>query len=183
MIVFNFISLFLIGKISREFCQTPKNFQNKRWPTHLPAAAACCGCWGAPGGTWNGGHMLLPIIMNGLGGIPGWGPAPAAAPPGCAGGGPALLLAACCCWVPGGVWRMLRRHVGHVCWRWNQERRHDVWKMWLQGNFFEAVRKQIKSDLAKDYLTKYISIPVTISSRQMMQTLSAAESSSGVASG
>lgn len=61
-----------------------------------------------------------------------------------------------------GVRRMLRRHVGHVCCRWNHERRHDVWKMWLHGSFFDAVN---------------------ISSRQMMQTLSAAASSSGVASG
>lgn len=84
--------------------------------------------------------------------------------------------------------------MGHVCCRWNQERRqlgvktgngqqvprvltsgacppdvqapqgpsHLVWKMWLQGSLLA---------------------PVTISSRQIMQTLSMAWSSSGVASG
>jgi len=30
---------------------------------------------------------------------------------------------------------MFKRHVGHVCWRWNQERKHAVWKIWLHGNF------------------------------------------------
>lgn len=85
------------------------------------------------------------------------------------------------------------RQVGQVCCRWNQERRqlgedqamvsrslgvclpeplpgvqapqgisHLVWKMWLQGSLLA---------------------PVTISSLQMMQTLSMAWSSSAVASG
>lgn len=54
------------------------------------------------------------------------------------------------------------RQVGQVCCLWNQERRQLEWKMWLQGSFLA---------------------PVTISSRQMMQTLSEAWRSSGVASG
>jgi len=97
--------------------------------------------------------------------------------------------------------RTSMRQVGHVCWRWNHDRRqlgrrrvalnhaarcrrrrplppkppkrrgggapapflaHLVWKMWLHGRRLA---------------------PVTISSRQMMQTLSTACSSSGVASG
>lgn len=56
----------------------------------------------------------------------------------------------------------LRRHVGQVCCRWNHDRRHDVWNIWLHGSFFEAV---------------------VISSRQIIHTLSAASSSSAVASG
>lgn len=38
-----------------------------------------------------------------------------------------------------GVLRMFNLHVGQVCWRWNHDRRHDVWKMWLHGSFFDAV--------------------------------------------
>lgn len=59
-------------------------------------------------------------------------------------------------------WLTFNRQVGQVCCRWNQERRHEVWKIWLHGSFLEAV---------------------VISSRQIIQTLSAAWSSSGVASG
>ena len=55
-----------------------------------------------------------------------------------------------------------RRQVGHVCWRWNHERRQLVWKMWLQGSF-------LHDDV--------------ISSRQMIHTLSPLCSSSVVASG
>lgn len=55
------------------------------------------------------------------------------------------------------------RHVGHVCCLWNQLRKQAAWKMWLQGNFLFPA-------------------PV-ISSRQMMQTLSANTSSSSEASG
>lgn len=61
-----------------------------------------------------------------------------------------------------GVRRMLRRHVGQVCWRWNHDRRQIVWKMWPHGNFL---------------------LLLTMSSRQMMQMLSDNCSSSGVASG
>jgi hypothetical protein len=54
------------------------------------------------------------------------------------------------------------RHVGHVCCRWNHDRRHNVWNMWLHGSRFA---------------------PEVISSRQMMQVLSELASSSGVTSG
>lgn len=60
-----------------------------------------------------------------------------------------------------GAWIMSMRHVGQLCWRWNHERRQLLWKMWLQGSFLQ---------------------PDTISSRQMMHT-SLADNSSGVASG
>ena len=54
------------------------------------------------------------------------------------------------------------RQVGHVCWRWNQDCKQAVWNMCPQGNFLHRE---------------------TISSRQMMQTLLTASSSSTVASG
>lgn len=34
-----------------------------------------------------------------------------------------------------GARRTLRRHVGQVCWRWNQRRKQAAWNMWLHGNF------------------------------------------------
>ena len=53
-------------------------------------------------------------------------------------------------------------HVGQTCCRWNQDRRHVVWNMCLQGSFLHLW---------------------TISSLHMMQTVLAACNSSTVASG
>ena len=74
----------------------------------------------------------------------------------------ALAASATGVWVGLGMRRTSSRHVGHVCWRWNQERRQLVWKMWLHGSFLQDV---------------------VISSRQMMHTLSPDASSSAVAFG
>lgn len=69
----------------------------------------------------------------------------------------------CCCVCCGRVIRNTSmRHVGQVCWRWNQDLKQLAWKMWLHGNFLQAV---------------------TISSLHIMQTLSPEDSSSAVASG
>ena len=53
--------------------------------------------------------------------------------------------------------------MGQVCCRWNQDLKQVLWKMWLHGNF--------------------LVVGASISSRQMMQTLSVLASSSAVASG
>ena len=70
----------------------------------------------------------------------------------------------CCCCprTPVGGWRISIRQVGQVCWRWNHDRKQLVWKIWLHGSLLQ---------------------PCTISSRQMIQTLSPCDNSSGVASG
>lgn len=139
---------------------------------------------------------------------------------------------------------MSMRQVGQVCWRWNQERRQEAWKMWPQGSFlapekgkdvfchlypsvpslchssfiFSLVHHSFtymeillslttdttysKSSLSHilQHLHLHLNslslppptppttnhqqpVPVTISSRQMMHTLSTAVSSSGVALG
>lgn len=40
------------------------------------------------------------------------------------------------------AWAPLRstsiRQVGHVCWRWNQDRRQVTWNMWLHGSFLQV---------------------------------------------
>jgi len=98
------------------------------------AAAACCCCcccgghpkggggmaWPAAGGHWKGIPPNMPgIWLNGF-----WLSAGGCA--GCCGCGGCC---GCCCWAAG-VGRGMRStsslHVGHVCWRWNHERRQLV---------------------------------------------------------
>nr|KAG5704225.1 hypothetical protein BaRGS_012513 [Batillaria attramentaria] len=55
--------------------------------------------------------------------------------------GLALAAAAAAAAAAGGVGRGMRktssRQVGQVCWRWNQDLKQLVWKMWLHGNFLQ----------------------------------------------
>lgn len=50
------------------------------------------------------------------------------------------------CGVSGaGARSTLSRQVGQVCCRWNHNRRHAAWNMWLQGSFFAPI--DINSEL------------------------------------
>ena len=70
--------------------------------------------------------------------------------------------------------RTSRRQVGHVCCRWNQDRRHAAWKIWPHGSFFALKYHLVtKKNTTRNYLD-----PGTISSRQIIQVLSFANSSS-----
>lgn len=67
---------------------------------------------------------------------------------GICGGGAAAAGVGC----GSGARSTFRRHVGQVWCRWNHDRRHDTWKMWLHGNFFapEMNKITIKLELIEE---------------------------------
>lgn len=106
-----------------------------------------------------------------------------------AGGG---AWAGACVWLLLVALRTSMRHVGQVCCLWNQERR-QLWGKWDNKTYYKKQKKLFGflniSESKWIYLEWKMWLhgsflaPVTISSRQMMQTLSEAWRSSGVASG
>lgn len=81
-----------------------------------------------------GGGMLARLARLGKGG----GAAGAAGAAACGGATPAPppLSGA-------GARSTFSRHVGHVCCRWNHNRRHAAWNMWLQGSFFAPAGREL----------------------------------------
>lgn len=80
------------------------------------------------------------------------------------------------------VRKMLSRHVGHVCWRWNHDRKQAVWNMCPHGNFFELCTMSSLQAIDRKNLVLW-KWEQRLSYRQMMQMLSDWDSSSAVASG
>lgn len=102
-------------QVCGRYCNPWRPYMKSNTPTEsLPGGGGWC-CGGGQGKAKGGWKAA------GRGGSCARGPAPRG---GCAGPG---------------VRRMLSRQVGQVCCLWNHERRHAVWKMWLHGNFFDAV--------------------------------------------
>lgn len=85
------------------------------------------------GGCWEVCWADCPLLA-------GWGIFPCTGGVGCC----CCCCGCCCCWAGGGAawfWgdvgfcNIFKRQVGHVCWRWNHDRKQAAWKIWLHGSF------------------------------------------------